>query len=135
MLFPGRVAINTMDGREVDFNTQRKKDAPVSPVVGNDAPPVHQNHQRSKSLVRMETVEAEKTTGKSKRKRARKAEKQKKATEEREEKAGKVENALATSPSALVTARRAEGLGHTSYSGEVAGQKPGLGVYLRKEYT
>lgn len=80
------VVIKNQDGREVDLGAFRKKDAPASPVVENNAPMIHQTHQKRISVVRMETVEAKERRLAEEREReekARKAEEEKKAAEKR----------------------------------------------------
>jgi translation initiation factor 4G len=83
--FPRKITIKTQEGREVDFGIWRKKDAPASPVVENNAPLIHQTHQKRISVVRMETVEAKEkrlAEEKEKEERARKAEEEKRAAED-----------------------------------------------------
>ena len=83
--FPRKVTIKSQDGREVDFGAWRKKDAPASPVVENNAPLIHQTHQKRTSVIRMETVEAKEkrlAEEKEKEEKARRAEEEKKAAEE-----------------------------------------------------
>lgn len=83
--FPKRITIKNQEGREVDFGAWRRKDAPASPIVENNTPPIHQTHQKRISVIRMETVEAKEkrlAEEKEKEERARKAEEEKKAAEE-----------------------------------------------------
>ena len=84
--FPRRVTIKSQDGRELDLGTWRKKDAPASPVVENNASLIHQTYnQKRTSTIRMETVEAKEkrlAEEKEKEEKARKAEEEKKAAEE-----------------------------------------------------
>ena len=84
--FPRKITIKSQDGREVDFGAWRKKDAPASPVVENNAAPlIHQTHQKRTSVIRMETVEAKEkrlAEEKEKEEKARRAEEEKKAVEE-----------------------------------------------------
>lgn len=70
-----RVRVKTLDRREVDSGTWRKRDAPASPVVENNTSPIYQPPQRRASVVRMETFEAkDKRLGNSKEKKAREVE-------------------------------------------------------------
>ena len=102
MFFPRRVAVKTLDGREVDFSTWRKKNVPASSVVENDTPPSHQTHWRNTSVVRTKTTEAEKKTSgklneKLNEKKARKVEEKEKAAEERRWKEGAEQAEASTS--------------------------------------
>ena len=83
--FPRKVTIKSQDGREVDFGAWRKKDAPASPVVENNAPLIHQTHQKRISVIRMETVEAKEkrlAEEEKEKEKVKKAEEEKKAAEE-----------------------------------------------------
>jgi len=83
--FPKRITIKNHEGRELNLDAWRRKDAPASPVVENNAPPIHQTHQKRISVVRMETVEAKEkrlAEEKEKEEKARRAEEEKKAAEE-----------------------------------------------------
>jgi translation initiation factor 4G len=105
--FPKKVTIKSQDGREVDFGAWRKKDAPASPVVENNAPLIHQTHQKRTSVVRMETVEAKEkrlAEEKEKEEKVRKAEEEKKAAEE--EKKRKEEEERRRRPKRKRNARR-----------------------------
>ena len=83
---PKKITIKNQEGRELDFGLFRRRDAPASPVVENNAPPIHQTHQKRTSVIRMETIEAKErrlAEEKEREEKAKKVEEEKKAAEKK----------------------------------------------------
>jgi hypothetical protein len=97
-------------------------------MVKNNAPSIHKTHQKRRSVIRIETVEARERRREMEKQEAR--EEEKKQKEEEEKKAKEVENAVAAPPSA--TANPIEDLDHTLYPEGVTSPKPELNVYSKK---
>lgn len=82
------ITIKNQEGRELNLDAYRRKDAPASPIVEGNPPLFNQTHQKRAS-VRMETSEAREkrlAEEKEKEEKVKKAEEEKKAAEEKKRK-------------------------------------------------